>query len=196
MDDLTTRDRLIVAMSDALQRRGMNGMGLSELLADARAPKGVLYHHFPGGKSELTVAAIGFTVERMLARLDRLAAQFPDPLAGLVHWMGDAQKMLDDSGFERGCPLATVALEATPDDVAIRDALAAGFGAIRARIAAMLTAPGRTPAEAQGVATLIVAAYEGGLLQARVERSVKPMREVCQTLVTLLGGLPPAGATR
>ena len=33
---------------------------------------------------------------------------------------------------------------------------------------------------------LIVAAYEGGLLQSKVERSVRPMWQVSETLVALL----------
>ena len=37
-------------MLGALRRKGYHGVGLNELLADANAPKGVLYHHFPGGK--------------------------------------------------------------------------------------------------------------------------------------------------
>ena len=52
----STRDRLIAAMLDALRRRGYFGIGLNELLASANAPKGVLYHHFPGGKTELETA--------------------------------------------------------------------------------------------------------------------------------------------
>ena len=53
-----TRDRLIAAMTDALRRRGFHGVGVSDILQQAGAPKGVLYHHFPGGKAELAVAAI------------------------------------------------------------------------------------------------------------------------------------------
>jgi TetR/AcrR family transcriptional repressor of lmrAB and yxaGH operons len=45
-------------MLTALRTKGFHGVGLSELLAQAQAPKGVLYHHFPGGKTELAVAAI------------------------------------------------------------------------------------------------------------------------------------------
>ena len=58
METTPTRTRLITAMADALQRRGLHGVGLNEILRDAQAPKGVLYHHFPGGKTELAVAAI------------------------------------------------------------------------------------------------------------------------------------------
>jgi TetR/AcrR family transcriptional repressor of lmrAB and yxaGH operons len=187
MEPVDTRQRLVLAMSDALQRRGMNGIGLNEVLASAQAPKGVLYHHFPGGKTQLTVEAISFTVERMLARLDKVLARRADPVAGLVTWMGGAQKLLHESDFECGCPLATVALESTAAETAIRDALAQGFIAIRARIAAALVASGQTRARADGLAVLLVAAYEGALLQARVERSSQPMTKVTQALTALLG---------
>lgn len=186
MESPGTRERLILAMSDALQRRGMNGIGLNELLATARAPKGVLYHHFPGGKTELTVAAIEFTVTQMLARLEKVLARSADPVDGLVAWMSGAQKMLNESAFECGCPLATVALESTADDTLIRAALTDAFTAIRARIAAALVAAGHARARAEGTAMLIVAAYEGGLLQSKVERSVRPMWQVSETLVALL----------
>jgi len=179
-------------MSDALQRRGMNGVGLNEVLAEAQAPKGVLYHHFAGGKAELTVAAIEFTIARVLGRLDRLLQREGDPVSALLAWMDGAQKLLQDSAFERGCPLATVALESTPQDAAIRDALAAGFTALRQRIAEALVACGQSSAQAQGLAALIVAAYEGGLLQSRVAGNARPMRLAVQTLATLLRTLPNA----
>jgi TetR/AcrR family transcriptional regulator, lmrAB and yxaGH operons repressor len=76
-DTTGTCERLIVAMSKALQRRGMNGIGFTELLAEAQAPKSVLYHHFPGGKAQFTVAAIEFTIARMTAGLDKLLARSP-----------------------------------------------------------------------------------------------------------------------
>lgn len=193
MDASSTRDRLVSAMSDALQRRGMNGIGLTELLGAARAPKGVLYHHFPGGKSQLTVAAIDAIVQRMLARLDAVLSRGADPIGALRVWIGGAQKQLGASDFERGCPLATVALESTADDIEIRAALAAGFRAIRARLGAALAAQGLPSARAEGLAALIVSAYEGGLLQSRVEGSVRPMRLAVDTLLDLLEPLRPTG---
>src|SRR5690606_4159709 len=105
-----TRERLIAAMTDALRRRGLHGGGLTELLAQAGAPKGVLYHHFPGGKTELAIAAIDHVVDRMLHGLDALLTRIPDPVEALGHWMTGATARLRDTGFECGCPLATVAL--------------------------------------------------------------------------------------
>lgn len=85
-----TRDRLVAAMADTLQTRGLNGRGLTEILTQAQAPKGVLYHHFPGGKQALAVAAIEALVDQMLAGLDSLFTRQPDPLRALVAWVGRA----------------------------------------------------------------------------------------------------------
>ncbi|OFA02913.1 TetR/AcrR family transcriptional regulator [Duganella sp. HH101] len=180
-----TRDRLIRAMGDALQRKGLHGVGLSEILAAADTPKGGLYHHFPGGKTELAVAAIEQQVAELCALLDKLLPAASDPVAALEQWTARAQQLLAASGFQRGCPLATVALESEVDDVAIRKALADGFAAIRERLALALQASGKI-ANAAGLAALIVAAYEGALLQARVAGSVAPMELVSATLFPLL----------
>ncbi|MFP8835944.1 TetR/AcrR family transcriptional regulator [Hydrogenophaga sp. XSHU_21] len=185
-----TRDRLIAAMTDALRRRGLHGIGLTELLQAAGAPKGVLYHHFPGGKTELAIAAIDTVVDRMGASLDRLLASTPDPMTAMRLWIRGATERLRDTGFEAGCPLASVALESTPDDKALREALARAFARMRDRIAQGLLAAGMPPAQAAGVAALLVAAYEGGLLQARVAHSIEPIQSVTDTLLALLPGSP------
>lgn len=181
-----TRERLIAAMADALRRRGLHGIGLTELLAQAGAPKGVLYHHFPGGKTELAVAAIDDVMNRMLLGLDTLLTRVPDPIETLRHWMSSATARLRDTGFECGCPLATVALETTPDDLQLRAALDRAFARMRDRIAQALEQGGEPREAAQGLAALIVAAYEGGLLQARVAQSTQPIEQATHTLLSLL----------
>lgn len=186
-----TRERLITAMTDALRRRGLHGIGLTELLQQAGAPKGVLYHHFPGGKTELAIAAIDAVVDRMLRGLDTLLAATPDPLDALRRWVGGATARLQDSGFESGCPLATVALESTAQDAALREALARAFTRVRERIAQALERAGEPRAQAQGLAALIVAAYEGGLLQARVAQSSEPIQQATMSLLALLSARSP-----
>ena len=185
-----TRERLVASMAQALQRRGLHGVGLNELLAEAGAPKGVLYHHFPGGKTALAVAAIEATAARIEASLEAAVAGGADPLVALRGWLSRARKLLEDSGFERGCPLATVALESTAEDAELRAALAGAFARIRDRLADALAGAGTEPARARGLAALIVAAYEGGLLQARVAGDGRPMREATDTLLSLLGTSP------
>jgi TetR/AcrR family transcriptional repressor of lmrAB and yxaGH operons len=180
------RTRLITAMTAALQKRGLHGSGLTELLAAAEAPKGVLYHHFPGGKTELAVAAVHATVERLCAMLDERMGDGSDPAAALMAWINGAQKRMAASGYENGCPLATIALETTAADVEIRAALGAGFARIRVRIAEGLRGAGYQPSAADALAALILAAYEGGLLQARAAGTAEPMHLVGEALLSLL----------
>lgn len=191
--DLGTRDRLVRAMSQALQQRGLHGVGLNELLAQAQAPKGVLYHHFPGGKTELAVAAIEATVAHITSALDELLAQQASPLPTLRGWFAAGLKQLERGQFERGCPLATVALESTAQDTALRQALAQGFSAIRERIALLLARGGLATPQAQRLAALVVSTYEGALLQARVAGHVGPMADSAAALLDLLDTLMPSG---
>lgn len=194
-----TQERLIAAMLDALRTRGYHGVGLTELLAAAQAPKGVLYHHFPGGKTELAVRAIESVVARLGADLDKVLQRTADPVDALAAWMGSAQRVLAGSGFSSGCPLATIALESTPEDAAIRAALADGFATIRGRLADALAGAGLPPDQARGAAALIVSSYEGALLQARVAGSVQAMGDTAAALTGLLRmalSPPPASKPR
>jgi TetR/AcrR family transcriptional repressor of lmrAB and yxaGH operons len=173
-------------MRASIQRQGMNATGLNQVLHDAGAPKGVLYHHFPGGKTALTVAAIDASVVQLSASLARAVARTDDVLDSLERWLVRSAEALRSADFERGCPLATVALESAPGDTDIRAALAAGFGRMRDIIAEQLAAQGRTSAEAERAAFAIVAAYEGGLLQARVSGDIEPMVRSCRYLLDLM----------
>lgn len=173
-------------MQQALRVKGYHGVGLSELLSTANAPKGVLYHHFPGGKSELAVAAIQAVIAQLLAGLDRVFDRNLDLPVALQGWMASAQKTLAASGFASGCPLATIALESTPQDLAIRAALAHGFTAVRQRLAVGMQAAGIDTQRAANLAALMVSAYEGALLQARVAGNVDAMRGTTEALMDLV----------
>jgi TetR/AcrR family transcriptional repressor of lmrAB and yxaGH operons len=181
-----TRGRLVAAMADALQSKGFHAVGIAELLEQASAPKGVLYHHFPGGKTELAVAAVQSAVGLLIRGLDRLLAEHGEPAGVLRAWFALAQQRLEKSGFERGCPLATVALETGPHDEALRQALADGFDEVRRWLAATLTKAGAPPSIARRLALLVVSSYEGALLQARVAGSVKPVADTAAMLVELV----------
>jgi len=181
-----TRDRLISAMVDALRHRGYHGVGISDVLASAQTPKGVLYHHFPGGKSELAVKAIEAVAEQLGNSLEKLIQRAADPVEAMTLWMGSAQKMLEKSNFHAGCPLATIALESTGEDADIRVALNKAFASLRAKIALVLGAVGMPVPAARATASLIVSAYEGALLQSRVAENGDIMRETSEALIGLI----------
>ncbi len=191
----SARERLIGSMRDSLQRRGLHGGGLTEMLNGAQAPKGVMYYHFPGGKTELAVAAIRSTVDDITARLDVLLSESDDPIDAMHRWLASASRQLERSSFERGCPLATVSLESTAEDVEIRAALADAFARLRLVVEHALVRIGVSDVDAKAMAALVVAAYEGGLIQARVAQTTEAMKQVNAALIIAVRALAKGEAT-
>jgi AcrR family transcriptional regulator len=46
----STKARILDTTAELFMRYGYTGTGLKQIVADANAPFGSLYHHFPGGK--------------------------------------------------------------------------------------------------------------------------------------------------
>lgn len=52
------RQRMIVGALDLLGRKGLQSTSFAEVTQATRTPRGSIYHHFPGGKQELVLAAL------------------------------------------------------------------------------------------------------------------------------------------
>ncbi|MDR2279937.1 MAG: TetR/AcrR family transcriptional regulator, partial [Gordonia sp. (in: high G+C Gram-positive bacteria)] len=65
------RVKMVAAAADLIARRGVAGTSIGDVLAAADAPRGSVYHHFPGGRAEV----IGAAVERGASRLDDVITQ-------------------------------------------------------------------------------------------------------------------------
>ena len=52
-----TRATMIEGAIQLLATRGVHGASLLKVLEHTGAPRGSVYHHFPGGKEELILAA-------------------------------------------------------------------------------------------------------------------------------------------
>src|SRR5262245_51084251 len=116
---------MLTTTAKLLQRQGYHGTGLNQIVAEAEAPKGSLYFHFPGGKEQLVAEALGVAadyLDRAMAVNDRGTT-----LESLDSYIAGMGEYLEKSGFTEGCPIATVALEVAPRVPALGDACAAAF---------------------------------------------------------------------
>lgn len=55
---MTTKERFLTTAISLFSKQGYHATGLNEIVAVSGAPKGSLYHHFPGGKEQLALDAI------------------------------------------------------------------------------------------------------------------------------------------
>lgn len=181
-----TRQRMVQTTAELMQRQGLHGTGLSEIVEQAGAPKGSLYFHFPGGKEELAVAAVAAAAQQLGDGIAAVLAQAPTPADGVARLVAGMAAGLEHSGYARGCPLATTTLETAHDSAALAAACAAGFDSWHAHIAAALRRASFTSAAARDRATLALSALEGALVLARARRDTAPLHTVAKQLQPLL----------
>jgi len=173
-----TRERMITTAAKLMQRQGYHGTGLNQILAEAKAPKGSMYFHFPGGKDQLAAAAIAASADYVLGVLRRSeAAAAAEALDAYIAGVVDALEARD---FATGCPIATVALEVAPAGGEIGEACALAFERLIAHVAGWLERDGLAPDEAADRAFMIYAAIEG--------RSPSPRRGAPANPSTACGG--------
>ena len=174
-----------------MRRRGYAETGVHEVLGAASAPKGSLYHHFPGGKEELAAATIEAAGRVVGERIEEAFAAGED-MAATVRWFARLlARNLERSGYRDGCPVATVALEESSESEPIHEACAGAFLAWREAIADRLREDGLDPEQATRTAVLLLSAFEGALIMARVLRDPSPLHH--QVADELARGLPGDG---
>ena len=178
------RERMIRSAALLIRERGVEATSFSDVIEHSGAPRGSIYHHFPGGKEQLaaeTVARAAGVIERRIAR----AAQNGDPIAALGIFVDSWREVLEDSNFRAGCPIVAVAAEADAGTTAT-DAAAAAFTRWQDLIARALLDAGVSRIDARRLATTVVAATEGAILLCRVRRDIRPLRDVHRALEATL----------
>jgi TetR/AcrR family transcriptional repressor of lmrAB and yxaGH operons len=181
-----TRDRLVRSTSRLLRTQGYAATGLNQVMAEADAPKGSMYFHFPGGKVELAAAAVDHFAGRATRRMDRYLADH-DTVRDAVTAIFDAYvEHLDVTSYTEGCAVATVALDAAGTHETLAEATSRAFRAWTGTLASALEAEGRSPTQAHALATLIIAAIEGTIVMAKGEHSTEPIATTRDLLNTLL----------
>lgn len=160
---------------ELLWRDGCDAVSIRDLerALDLKAPS--IYRRFHS-RDELVARSVDRYVERVVAgRIRRHLDGATDPVSGLHAFFTSALEPAPGESAPRGCLLTVTAGQAAVDDPAVRAAVDAGVGAVRAafatRVAAAVdrgwTAPGADP---DALTTVLLLAFQGLLVLARAGR--------------------------
>uniref|UniRef100_UPI001892272F TetR/AcrR family transcriptional regulator n=1 Tax=Catenulispora rubra TaxID=280293 RepID=UPI001892272F len=69
------RQKMVQAAKQLMRERGYNATAFSDVLKLSGAPRGSVYFHFPGGKTELAIAAAGAHAREQVELIDQAAEQ-------------------------------------------------------------------------------------------------------------------------
>jgi len=190
-----TRQKLVDTTAELLQRQGYHATGLAQIVAESGAPRGSLYFHFPGGKDELAVMALDASSRAWRTRIDATVTAAAD----LGQAVEDVCKLLADdlaaSHYQRGCPVAAVALEAAATSPSVRAAVEGHYAEWADAIVARVTTAGLPRDAAKQLATFVLASIEGALLLAKVQRSKQPLLTV-GTMLRQMAAMAPRKRSR
>jgi AcrR family transcriptional regulator len=162
-----------------LATEGVEGTSFKEVLALSDAPRGSVYHHFPGGKSELLHEALHRTSELSLALLEPVRGQAAEVV--LERFLDLWRQLLERSRLTAGCAVAAVTVAGPEPDLLNH----AGqiFQAWADRLTDLFVAGEMERESARRLANLAIAATEGAVIMSRAERSTDPFEEVASALL-------------
>jgi AcrR family transcriptional regulator len=170
-----TRSRILDATAALFMRYGYTGTGLKQIVADANAPFGSVYHHFPGGKQELGAEVI----KRSGAMYGELVMNVwdaaPDVVTGIRDCFAGAAEVLRATDFADACPIETVALEVASTNDVLRAATAEVFESWIASATERFREADVGPDAARELAIFVIFLLEGAFVHARATRTTEAL---------------------
>jgi AcrR family transcriptional regulator len=172
----STRERILDTTVELFGRYGYTGTGLKQVVAAANAPYGSLYHHFPGGKQQLTAEVIQRAGRMYQELVEAVFDTATNPVDGTANVFIGAAEALPETDYADACPIATIALEVANSDDALRQATAEVFESWIQAATTRFVDAGIAPQAGRDLAVLLIAALEGALVLDRAMRSTEALQ--------------------
>jgi TetR/AcrR family transcriptional repressor of nem operon len=170
-----TRDRLVQTARKLFWEQGYTGTGIAQILKGADAGSGSLYYFFPT-KEDLLSAVLEQYKELLWPEVvqpvfDRVS----DPIERIFGILDGYRRLLESTGFLRGCPIGNLALELAASHPTARQLIAENFtGWLEVVERCLDDASGRLPesVDRHKLALFVLTTMEGAVTLARTYRSI------------------------
>lgn len=181
-----TREAMLGSAIRLFRERGVGGTSFADVLEASGAPRGSVYHHFPGGKKQLVGEAVEAAGEYVAAQFE---ASPEDPAEMVDRFARLYMKALEETDFREGCPLMAAAVAGASEEAA--EPAARAFGQIGDSLTASLTGSGVEPDRARSLALLAISAIEGAIVLSRAEKSTEPLDRTRQEIAGIYAAALP-----
>jgi|SRR5580658_8705254 TetR/AcrR family transcriptional repressor of nem operon len=181
-----TRARIVDAAARLIYERGVAGTTLDDVRATAGVSGSQLSHYF-AGKDELVQAVIGHQAGIIVGNQERADLSTAQ---GVKAWRDMVIAAARSTGGKGGCPLGSLGGQLAETEPGARALIADGFAqwskVIGDGLRALQTA-GHLPAgiSPDDLAVTLLAALQGGLLLAQVQRDTAPLETALDTVLAL-----------
>ncbi len=182
---------MLISAAGLLRERGAAAVTVDAVLSRSGAPRGSVYHHFPGGRSQLLREALEFAGEEITTKIDAAAGDSSTAL--LDQFVAMWRDALIESDYTAGCPVLAAAIGSGRDEQQLADLAGTIFSRWRSAAAQAYLREGFGPADATALADTAIAAMEGAVVLCRSSRSIEPLTDVARQLEFLFRAKEFAG---
>jgi TetR/AcrR family transcriptional repressor of lmrAB and yxaGH operons len=183
---MDSRQRLIETTLRLLRSRGLRATGMNEIIRESGAPRGSIYHHFPGGKEQLVIEALRAAGEMIGAKIRVALEGRGNAASGLRKFTEAYAEEMLKSDYQQGCPIGNAAADAAATSPAIRQVCDEIFGSWETLIAQGLDRAGFDKRQTGALAEFTLSSIEGALILCRTRRSIEPLTRVGQQIESIL----------
>jgi len=166
-----TKQRIVAATSELIHSHGYNATGLNQIIKHSGAPKGSLYFHFPEGKEQIVEAALLASGATVTSLMQQSFTQSKNQQQAIKQCIDFFKEVLISTNFQKGCPVATVALEATGETPRIQNVCANIYQDWLTQLEQGL---GEANAEHANVVLMLI---EGALVLSKAKKSIDPLNQ-------------------
>lgn len=180
----SSRQRLLETAVTLMRQTGLSGAGINEIVRNSGAPKGSVYHYFPGGKAQIVEEGLATYSKRVVAFINANLSSKRKPGEKVKALFNAFAERIEQGEFRHSCPAGTVCLDLDAQFENLRFAVTSAFDQYMMAIAAHF--PFKSRARAKSFAGLVLTTIEGAYIRGRADRSSKPFREAGTWLAELV----------
>jgi len=174
-----SREQMIEGALSLLAKQGLQATSFSEVLKLTGAPRGSIYHHFPGGKDQLVAEALKLSEKRTTASIKTLDSSKPEKI--VEGFLGLWRYLLLTYDFSAGCSALAVTVATNSPELLERSESI--FETWQKVLADKFVKAGLSQEQASDFATTLVAASEGAVVMARSAKNIASFERVAGQLV-------------
>lgn len=192
-DEISTRDRILMAATRLFQLKGYHATGLNEILRESNAPKGSLYYYFPNGKEQLALESIELTKVFVEETIREKLSKVQDPVESIKKAIQEMAENLEMEDNEKIALKSTkkvsvnlMALETYSVNENLRKACESAFDAWGNVYAEKLIQGGFSKQKAEALSMTIQSMVEGAIVMSLTKKSDRPFFEVVEAIPHIL----------
>jgi TetR/AcrR family transcriptional repressor of nem operon len=185
-----TRDQIVSSAAGLFYAKGTNNTSIDDVKSEAKVSSSQLYHYFED-KHDLVRAVIAYQTQNMLG--NKSLAGLHD-IASFRAWRNDIVQFVTDRHCIGACPLGSIGVEAARVDPENREEVASALKLVRNSIEKgfqkMLdNGQLESSTDINGLATTMLAVFQGGLLLSQINRNVEPLATALDVMINLIENL-------